>query len=131
MISFPPFLGFNPYYRRPYNSPYTPYTPKDFHNQKSGYARENIEKTSDYMKNKKTPQYGNDFQDSSNNAKKHCTNNSNDNDKEKNAYEPFFSIFGIDLYFDDILILALLLFLNNEDVKDSYLYIILLMLLFN
>lgn len=52
-------------------------------------------------------------------------------ENSKNEYEPFFTIFGIDLYFDDILILALLLFLNTEDVKDSYLYIVLIMLLFN
>lgn len=131
MISFPPFLGFNPYYKRPYNYTHNPYVPKVFHTPKNGYSTQKSQKTSDYMKNGKAPQYDNDFHNSSDNAKKNSSNNLSDNQKDKNAYEPFFSIFGIDLYFDDILILALLLFLNNEDVKDSYLYIVLLMLLFN
>ena len=40
-----------------------------------------------------------------------------------------FEIFGLKLYFDDLLIIALLFFLYQEDVKDTYLYIALILLL--
>lgn len=40
-----------------------------------------------------------------------------------------FEIFGITLYFDDILLICLLLFLYNEGVKDQLLFISLIMLL--
>lgn len=42
-----------------------------------------------------------------------------------------FEIFGIKLFFDDLLILALLFILYKEDVKDSSLYIVLILLLLN
>lgn len=44
-------------------------------------------------------------------------------------YEQSFNIFGLKLHFDDLLILGLLFLLYEEDVKDNYLYIVLLMLL--
>lgn len=40
-----------------------------------------------------------------------------------------FEFFGINLYFDDILLICLLLFLYNEGVKDQFLFISLIMLL--
>ena len=43
--------------------------------------------------------------------------------------QAFFSILGLDLYFDDILILCLLFFLYTEKVKDEMLFICLIMLL--
>lgn len=43
--------------------------------------------------------------------------------------EQFFDIFGIRLYFDDILILCLLFFLYQEDVTDQLLFMALLLLL--
>jgi len=46
---------------------------------------------------------------------------------EKN--EQFFSILGIHLYFDDLIILSLLFFLYNEGVKDEGLFICLILLL--
>ena len=44
--------------------------------------------------------------------------------------ESFFEIFGIKLYFDDILIICILFFLYSEKVKDDELFICLLLLLF-
>ena len=41
----------------------------------------------------------------------------------------FFEIFGIRLYFDDILLICLLFFLYNEGVKDKLLFISLILLL--
>lgn len=50
--------------------------------------------------------------------------------KEKEAYEePLFEIFGIKLYFDDILLICLIFFLYNEGVQDQYLFIALILLL--
>ena len=51
---------------------------------------------------------------------------------EKDAYgenQPIFELFGIKLYFDDILLICLIFFLYNEGVKDDYLFISLILLL--
>lgn len=42
---------------------------------------------------------------------------------------PIFQIFGIDLYFDDILLVCLIFFLYQEGVKDQGLFIALILLL--
>jgi len=41
----------------------------------------------------------------------------------------WFDLFGIKLYFDDVLILSLLFFLYKEEVKDEGLFLALVMLL--
>lgn len=41
----------------------------------------------------------------------------------------FFEIFGLKLYFDDILLICLIFFLYNEGVNDYYLFIALVLLL--
>lgn len=46
-----------------------------------------------------------------------------------NSEEPIIEILGISLYLDDIIILGLLFFLYQEDVKDYMLYLVLIMLL--
>ena len=43
--------------------------------------------------------------------------------------EPAFEIFGIKLYFDDILIIALIFFLYNEGVRDNFLFLSLILIL--
>lgn len=53
-----------------------------------------------------------------------------DNTEENNRDDrEFFEIFGIRLYFDDILILCLLYFLYKEDVHDEMLFLALILLL--
>ena len=42
---------------------------------------------------------------------------------------PLFSFLGINLYFDDVLILCILFFLYNEQVNDPYLFFTLILLL--
>jgi hypothetical protein len=44
-------------------------------------------------------------------------------------YTDGFQFFGITLYFDDILLICLLIFLYNEGVKDQFLFISLILLL--
>ncbi len=43
--------------------------------------------------------------------------------------DEYFEIFGLKLHFDDLLIICILFFLYQEDVKDTYLYISLILLL--
>lgn len=59
-------------------------------------------------------------------------NNSNfDNKKDlpNDNFNDFFEILGLKLTFDDLLIVCILFFLYKEDVKDTYLYIALILLL--
>ena len=41
----------------------------------------------------------------------------------------FFEIFGLKLYFDDILLICIILFHYNEGVKDQWLFVTLILLL--
>ena len=50
-------------------------------------------------------------------------------DSRNSNEDAIFEIFGIKLYFDDILIVALIFFLYNEGVQDSFLFIALVLLL--
>ena len=54
---------------------------------------------------------------------------SNNVEKIENNSDECFEILGLKLHFDDLLIIALLFFLYQEDVKDTYLYIALILLL--
>lgn len=63
--------------------------------------------------------------------KKEQINNKKDNaDESKRVLDQqVFEIFGIKLYFDDILLIALIFFLYNEGVEDNLLFISLVLLL--
>ena len=49
--------------------------------------------------------------------------------KKAESSEYFFELFGIKLYYDDILIICILFFLYKEEVKDFELFLSLIMLL--
>ena len=72
---------------------------------------------------------------SKNNTKKNQNFQSNTKIEKKvsadsvESTEAFFEIFGLKLYFDDILIICILFFLYNENVKNEELFICLIMLL--
>lgn len=51
------------------------------------------------------------------------------NSSPSNNDETAFQFFGIKLYFDDLLILCLLIFLYNEGIKDNLLFMSLILLL--
>ena len=62
------------------------------------------------------------------------TENSNHHSNDRNFIEDadekcIFEIFGLKLFFDDILILCILFFLYNEEVKDYELFLCLILLL--
>ena len=62
----------------------------------------------------------------------YSTNNNTFPKKEPeniDASGTFFEIFGLKLYFDDIIIICILFFLYNEKVKDDELFICLILLL--
>ena len=44
-------------------------------------------------------------------------------------HDVLFEIFGLKIYFDDVLILCILLFLYQEGIQDEYLFIALILLL--
>lgn len=71
------------------------------------------------------------------NSYSQCNNNNNSCEyKEKKVStdaleipETFFEIFGLKIFFDDILIICILYFLYTEKVKDENLFICLILLL--
>lgn len=64
----------------------------------------------------------------SNNEKENRLQNSK-TDTTRTSESALFEVFGIKLYFDDILLICLIFFLYNEGVQDQYLFISLILLL--
>ena len=97
------------------NKIYSPnYTPSNYHNE---FYTKNVQK--------------NNCINSKNNSSinfKNIEDETHEKDDEKKANE-LFEIFGIKLYFDDILLICLIFFLYNEGVKDYYLFISLILFL--
>lgn len=59
-------------------------------------------------------------------------NNKTDENNKKNHFNinlDHLNLFGIDLFFDDILLILLIYFLYTEGVKDIYLFFVLILLL--
>lgn len=72
----------------------------------------------------------NNFDSFNKKENKNCNINNTEKSKDnKDSSEEYFEILGLKLHFDDLLIIALLFFLYKEDVKDTYLYIALILLL--
>lgn len=71
----------------------------------------------------------------SNHATNNTTDNSSDLNKKNNSKSNdtpenyFFELFGLKLYFDDILLICLIFFLYQEGVKDDELFLSLILLL--
>lgn len=115
----PPFPYFGlPSFRKP-----MPYFPPPYGNVHNSNFNS--------VKNEPRPYYPSNLQ---NVNKKSCDDHSNNiknnnNTSIDNDFDKCFEIFGIKLYFDDLLILGLLFFLYQEEVKDTYLYMALILLL--
>lgn len=123
MIYNPIFFS-NPYYRNSLNSnPYTNnYTNKYSNNPFNNYSNNRPNTFSNnYYKYQNFSSTNNKFQSK---PKKEILEK-----QEKSADSELFEIFGIKLYFDDILLICLIFFLYNEGVKDQYLFISLILLL--
>lgn len=104
-----------------YRSPFGYYFPNRYrymprpNNSYNNYSRNNNAKSDSHDNNKFNP------------------NNTETTPKVETRSErtdnPIFEIFGIKLYFDDILLVSLIFFLYNEGVKDQSLFIALILLL--
>lgn len=113
-----PFLGF------PFNSQYYRYNNKMAYNN-SFISKSNISRSSEAVTNNTS-----DINNCKNSENK---NNSitTSNEVRNTIDDAIFEIFGIKLYLDDLIIVALLFFLYNQEIKDDMLYIILFLLLFS
>lgn len=105
MYNFP-FIA-NPYYRRPFhqNQYFNTYNKKSYYTNLNKYTDNHYTTYSNHLEEKKEIL------------------------KESTLEHDFFEIFGLKLYYDDILLICLLFFLYNEGVKDQYLFISLILLL--
>ena len=61
--------------------------------------------------------------------KKENSLNNDFQDKNSDIHDEYFEILGLKLHFDDLLIICILIVLYQEDVKDTYLYVALILLL--
>lgn len=133
-----------PYFGMPYNNRYSRYGYKypyySYRNinpnitNKSTFLQNNM--PSGYIHNGKSINYNSNNKNintcsaTTNNSCENFVNNiQNDNNSTSNLDSPLFQLFGINLYFDDILLICLIWFLYNEGVKDQELFIALILLL--
>ena len=96
------------------------------------YNRYNYYNPHKYKPSTSTYNYSNNNSDD----KENTSYNKNNVIKQNSSYnkdnvkdEYFFDLFGIHLYFDDILLICLIFFLYNEGVKDEGLFMALILLL--
>lgn len=118
-----PFFG-SPNFRKPYH-----YYPYKIPNNSNLNLQKNVQKP--YFPNIKDKKIEENCSSSSKKVLNNdfCINNVKDSSDNFDTSNECFEIFGLKLYFDDLLIIALLFFLYQEDVKDTYLYIALILLL--
>lgn len=107
-----------PFFRGPYYYAHNRYMREPYNVQK----REEVKnQRQDYLENRRIKQ---------NEEKKETIGHTGINKRiETNGEKPIFEIFGIKLYFDDILLIALIFFLYNEGVEDNLLFVSLILLL--
>lgn len=126
-----------PYFGYPYHNPYYKYyrSPNNYVNiQKNSYTSNDAETSKgistisqDNIDNKTICKEENFESDCKENVQRACNSLDNNNNIDK----PIFELFGIKLYSDDLIILAVLFLLYEQNVKDEMLYIILFLLLFS
>ena len=109
----PIFKYYSPYRRPNFYNYYRPtyersYTPISYNNQPPNIARENSPKQQPI---------------------ENFSSSEQSRSKQKSDDNVWFDLFGIKLYFDDVLILSLLFFLYKEEVKDEGLFLALVLLL--
>jgi hypothetical protein len=138
MFNFP-FYPFHHsrYYSNLNSTPYYNYSNKKInmnHNQKN-VPLNNKNSKSNYKSN--TTKYFDDYKDrkSNNNSydntdfENQNSSNLNDLTFSQDSDVPIFNLFGLQLYYDDILLVCLIFFLYTEGIKDDFLFIVLVLLL--
>lgn len=125
MMPFSPYFG-SPYYRRPQNHLHNLNSQNFYNQKKEPIPKDCSNNYSQYNNCTNTNNFNNINNNDNSFVNKHTISNCNTDSHE---YEEFINIFGFKLYFDDLLILALLFFLYKEEIKDESLYIALILLL--
>ena len=123
-----PFSYYRNYPRYPYSYNYSSYfTQGNSINTNSKNNNLNQKQRPTQSQNKSSNQNQNLY--SNQNSNRNSNQSQNKNKSNSNDSDYLFDLFGIKLYFDDILILGLIYFLYSEGVKDEMLFISLLLLL--
>lgn len=117
-----------PYFNMPYYNRYSRYG-YHYPNYNSKYNINSIQtKHSEKKQEESTYTADSSCNNSQNNPS--CVNlNINNSCYGVSNDKPLLSLFGIDLYFDDILLVCLIFFLYQEGVEDDWLFIVLVLLL--
>lgn len=103
--------------------------PFPYYNRYSRYRYHYPNHSSYSNKNLKKQEYANTTNNNINNVNQICNEPKKEECSSSFDDSPLFQIFGINLYFDDILIICLIFFLYQEGVKDESLFIALILLL--
>lgn len=126
-----PYLGmpyYNRYSRYGYNYPYYSYkkTKENSSNNDINYTTHKVNCRNDYkVRNDKSK--SNRISETEVNVRQNDVKNEQSHEQSNDT--PLFQFFGINLYFDDILLICLIWFLYDEGVKDEGLFIALILLL--
>lgn len=129
MPFYAPFRPFNPFFYRKANNYYPPYAAShnsnlnsNFNNEKPCFPSVSSKKEQDNFSCSKN---------SDTFFKNTCSFSKNDNNCNcSKDFDPgSFEIFGLKLGFDDLLIIAMLFLLYNEESNDFSLYLVLILLL--
>ena len=117
-----PFF-YNNYYGNYYNRPYS---------NKQGYlsnSTDNGNFHNSLHNNSNKYQDNSSINFDSSHTESDDSNKKNNSKKSNSGSDCFFELFGLKLYFDDILLICLIFFLYQEGVKDDELFISLILLL--
>lgn len=125
-----------PYFSMPYYNRYSRYGYRypyySYRKSNSNTDSNCVSHNDSSMYNKKN-YYSKNINKNLDNKDNKCSNLAKDIKKENNSNSssdsPLFQLFGINLYFDDILLICLIWFLYDEGVKDEGLFMALILLL--
>ena len=120
MVANYPYFGLPNYMRYMNPSAY-----KNIQQQKQEYIRNN----SRAQPQNKNPYYSTPYTQNNRQNSQASMNSPKKEKAKQQESPPLFSFFGINLYYDDVLILCILFFLYNEKVNDPYLFFTLVLLL--
>ncbi len=123
-----PFF-YNNYYGNYYNRPYSGrqnYLPKATDNSNSPDFLHN-DNINSHSSNSSSVSSGKES--SRHNFSSDLENKKNNSKEKSGETDYFFELFGLKLYFDDILLICLIFFLYQEGVRDDELFISLVLLL--
>ena len=130
-----PFSYYRNYPRYPYSYNYSSYFTQG-NSINTNSKNNNLDNLSKYENQKQRPTQSQNKSSNQNqnlysnqNSNRNSNQSQNKNKSNSTDSDYLFDLFGIKLYFDDILILGLIYFLYSEGVKDEMLFISLLLLL--